>query len=160
MAKVASLFQVLALIALSLFSGALLFVAVVVIKIWQAEEPNTFLSWMSESFFRFPTIMVPLNLISLLMIIAALVTSWRSNPNNRLPLVLGLMSLLTCTITFPVYFASANAEFVTHAINLNDVAEKIKIWSNWHWFRTGLALLSICFISWALLNKSDEIAKT
>jgi hypothetical protein len=35
MAKISALFQVLALIALSLFSGALLFIAIAVVKFWQ-----------------------------------------------------------------------------------------------------------------------------
>ncbi|MGB8700802.1 MAG: hypothetical protein WCD18_15400 [Thermosynechococcaceae cyanobacterium] len=160
MAKISSLFQVLALIALSLFSGALLFIAIAIVKFWQAAEPDIFLSWMGENFFRFPTIMVPLNMVSLLLIIAALATSWRSNPTNRLPLGLGLISLFLCTITFPIYFAGANAEFVTHAVDLTDVAEKIEIWSNWHWFRTGLVMLAIGFVSWALLNQGNEVSKT
>lgn len=160
MAKISALFQVLALIALSLFSGALLFIAIAVVKFWQVVEPEIFLSWMNEHFFRFPTIMIPLNMVSLLMLIAALAISWKPQPRSRLPLSLGLIALFGCTITFPIYFAGANAEFLSHAIDLTAVAEKIGIWSNWHWFRTGLVILSIIFVSWALLNQGDEIAKT
>jgi hypothetical protein len=160
MAKISSLFQVLALISLSLFLGALLFIAIVIVKFWQAAEPNIFLLWMSENFFRFPMIMIPLNIVSLLMIITALATSWKSNPSNRLLLGLSLISLLVCTITFPIYFASANAEFVNHTITFTHVAEKIRIWSNWHWFRTGFVVISIIFVSSSLLNQDDKIAKS
>jgi hypothetical protein len=158
MRKISIAFQVLSLIALSLFSGALLFIAIAIVKFWQAVEPDIFLSWMSENFFRFPVIMIPLNVVSLLMMIAALTTSWKANPTSRLPLSLGLISLFACTITFPLYFAGANAEFVARNIDLTDVAKKIGIWSNWHWFRTGLAILSIVFVSRSLLSQNDEVA--
>jgi phosphoglycerol transferase MdoB-like AlkP superfamily enzyme len=103
--------------------------------------------------------MIPLNMVSLLMLIVALATAWKSSPSSRLPLSLGLISLFIATITFPIYFAGANAEFLSQTMDLGDISEKIEIWSNWHWFRTGLAILSIVFVSWALLNRGDEVAK-
>lgn len=157
MTKISTIFHVLTLIVLSLYSGALLFIAVAVVNFWQATEPSMFLSWMSENFYRFPTIMIPLNMAALLMLIAALATAWKSLPSSRLPLILGLFSLFICTITFPIYFAGANAEFLSQTIDLGAVSEKIAIWSNWHWFRTGLAILSIVFVSWALLNQGREL---
>lgn len=159
MTKISTIFQVLTLIVLSLYSGALLFIAVAVVNFWQAAEPSMFLSWMNENFFRFPTIMIPLNMVSLLMLIVALATAWKSSPSSRLPLILGLISLFICTITFPIYFAGANAEFLSQTMDLGDISAKIAIWSNWHWFRTGLAILSIVFVSWALLNQGNEVAK-
>lgn len=152
MAKIS---QNLALIALSAFSGTLLFIAIAVVKFWQAVEPSVFLDWMTDHFFRFPMIMVPLNLISLLLVITALSTSWKAYPNSRIFLSLGLLSLFLCTITFPIYFAGANAELIAHSVNIVEVADKVKIWSNWHWLRTGLALLSVAFVSWGMWN-SDK----
>ncbi|MGC1306992.1 MAG: anthrone oxygenase family protein [Phormidesmis sp.] len=144
------LFQLLAIVASSAFVGALLFVAFVVVKFWRAAKPSDFLQWMSEHFFRFPTIMVPLNVLSLLAIISALALSWQPSPASRLPLGLGLLFLLACSITFPIYFVKANEAFVTKAVELDDVSSKIAVWSNWHWFRTGLALISTIFVGWAL----------
>jgi hypothetical protein len=159
MTRISTVFQVLTLIALSLYSGALLFIAIAVVSFWQAAQPSMFLSWMSANFYRFPRIMIPLNMLSLLMLIVALTTAWNSSPSSRLPLSLGLISLFIATITFPIYFAGANAEFLSQTIDLGTISEKIGIWSNWHWFRTGLTILSIVFVSWALLNRGDEVAK-
>jgi hypothetical protein len=157
--RISTIFQMLTLIALSLYSGALLFIAIAVVSFWQAAQPVIFLSWMSENFYRFPRIMIPLNMLSLLMLIVALATAWNSSPSSRLPLSLGLISLFIATITFPIYFAGANAEFLSQTMDLGTISGKIGIWSNWHWFRTGLTILSIVFVSWALLNRGDEVAK-
>ena len=55
--------ELLATIALSLFVGALIFIAFVMVKFWRSTEPENFFTWMSLHFFRFPKIMVPLNLL-------------------------------------------------------------------------------------------------
>ena len=124
--------QILALSALSAFSGALLFIALVVVEFWQSLEPQAYLTWMSDQFFRFPALMVPLNMLSLLLLLASLALSWSSYPSRRLPLGLGLFLLLACTLTFPFYFASANATFVNQTIDLTEVSEQLAIWSNWN----------------------------
>jgi hypothetical protein len=136
------LFQLIAFGALSVFAGALLFIAFVLVKFWQAAEPSVFLNWMSEHFFRLPTIMVPLNVIALIATLAALVASWKSGFYGRLFWGLGFIFLFACTITFPIYFAGANLEFTEQTIPLTAVAGKINTWSQWHWFRTSLVMIA------------------
>jgi hypothetical protein len=46
----ARIINLLAVISLSLFSGAFIFIALVVVKFWQAVEPEVFLGWMSDHF--------------------------------------------------------------------------------------------------------------
>jgi hypothetical protein len=150
MQKLTTPIQILALISLSAFSGALLFIALVVVRFWLSAEPEVFLVWMAEHFFRFPQLMVPLNLIALLTTVAALATVWNVLPAHRLPWGLGLLCLIVCTITFPIYFASANTEFVAGSIELSEVAPHLKAWASWNWTRTALALLAVGFASWGL----------
>lgn len=153
MQKTATIVQILALIALSAFSGALLFVALVMVRFWQAAEPSIFLSWMAQHFVRFPMLMIPLNVIALLMTIAALAASWKSSPDNRLPWGLGLLCLIICTVTFPIYFAGANAEFVTGSVDLTDVPSRLNAWSIWNWARTSLAILAVICAAWGLYQQ-------
>lgn len=153
MQKLALSLQIAALIALSAFVGAFLFIALVMVKFWQSLEPQSFLDWMTQDLFFLPRLMVPLNLVSLLLTIVALAVSWKVFPDRRLALSLGGGAIVLCTITFPIYFAGANAEFVTQSINLSDVASKLTIWSNWHWLRTGLAMLAALSIGSSLLNQ-------
>jgi Domain of unknown function (DUF1772) len=138
-------------IALSLFSGAFLFIAFVVVRFWQAVEPDTFLNWMSDHFFRFSALMVPFNMVALLLTIAAFSTAWKSRPESRIPLGLSLISIFACTITYPIYFAGANAEFLNRAIALPLIDDAIHTWATWHWGRTGLAIAALTCSSWGLL---------
>ncbi|WP_404785517.1 hypothetical protein [Altericista sp. CCNU0014] len=70
MFNLARILNLLSVSALSLFSGAFIFIALFVVKFWQSAAPEVFLDWMSNNFFRFPTLMVPLNMIALILTIA------------------------------------------------------------------------------------------
>jgi hypothetical protein len=144
-------FNLLSVIALSLFSGAFLFIAFVVVKFWQSIAPAVFLDWMNDNFFRFPMLMIPLNMIALLLTIVALGTAWKSYPTSRLSLGLAVVCIFACTMTYPIYFAGANAEFLGRTIELPKIGDAIQTWATWHWLRTGLAIAAASFASWGLL---------
>jgi hypothetical protein len=152
MSTLARTFNLLSVIALSLFSGAFLFIAFVVVKFWQSIAPVVFLDWMNDNFFRFPMLMIPLNMIALLLTIVALGTAWKSYPSRRLPLGLAVVCIFACTVTYPIYFAGANAEFLGRTIDLPQIADAIQTWATWHWLRTGLAIAAASFASWGLLT--------
>jgi hypothetical protein len=156
MNNLARILNLLSVVSLSLFSGAFLFIAFVIVRFWKAVEPDIFLSWMSDHFFRFPALMVPLNMVSLLLTIAAFGTAWTSRPANRIPLGLSLISIFACTITYPIYFAEANAEFLNRAIALPLIGDAIHTWATWHWARTGLAIAALTFGSWGLWVSSGN----
>jgi hypothetical protein len=151
MINLSRILNLLSVIALSLFSGAFLFIAFVVVRFWQAVEPDIFLNWMSDHFFRFPALMVPLNMVALLLTIATFGTAWKSQPASRIPLGLSVICIFACTITYPIYFAGANAEFLNRAIALPQIGTAINTWATWHWVRTGLAIAALTFASWGLL---------
>jgi hypothetical protein len=161
MINLSRILNLLSVIALSLFSGAFLFIAFVVVRFWQAVEPDTFLNWMSDHFFRFPALMVPLNMVALLLTIAAFSTAWKSRPASRIPLGLSVVCIFVCTLTYSIYFAGANAEFLNRAIALPQIGTAINTWAAWHWARTGLAIAALTFASWGLLaslkNQEDRI---
>jgi hypothetical protein len=154
MRNLASILNLLSVVVLGLFSGAFLFIALVVVKFWQAVEPEVFLVWMNDHFFRFPMLMVPLNMVSLLLAITAFGTAWKIRPNSRLALGLSLICIFACTITFPIYFAGANAAFLSRTIAIPDIFTAIQTWANWHWMRTTFAFMALAFASWGLLQQS------
>jgi hypothetical protein len=156
MSSFSRIFNLLSVISLSLFSGAFLFIALVVVKFWQAVAPDVFLSWMSDHFFRFPLLMVPLNMVALLLTIASFGTGWKSRPSSRIPLGLSVICIFACTLTYPIYFAGANAEFLNRSIELSQVSSALNTWSNWHWLRTILAIAALGFASWGLLQGSSN----
>jgi hypothetical protein len=64
-------------------------------------------------------------MVSLLLAIAAFGTAWKSQPTSRIPLGLCSICIFANTITFPIYFAGANAEFLTRAIALPQIGDAI-----------------------------------
>lgn len=161
MNNTAQILNLLAVVSLSLFSGAFLFIAVVVIGFWQAVAPEVFLNWMSDNFYRFPTLMVPLNMVALLLTIAAFGTAWKSRPSSRIPLGISVFCIFACTLTYQIYFAGANAKFLNRSIDLPQIGDAIHTWATWHWVRTGLAISALICASWGLLlpqDRGDSIA--
>ncbi len=168
MNNLARILNLLSVVSLSFFSGAFLFIAFVIVGFWQSVAPDVFLNWMSDHFYRFPTLMVPLNIVALLLTIlvprrsanAAFGTAWKSRPNSRIPLGISVVCIFACTLTYQIYFAGANAEFLNRSINLPQIGNAIQTWATWHWLRTGLTIGSLVFASWGLLlpqEWDDEI---
>jgi Domain of unknown function (DUF1772) len=159
MNNLAQILNLLSVISLSLFSGAFLFIALVVVGFWQAVAPEVFLNWMSDNFYRFPVLMVPLNMVALLLTIAAFGTAWKSQPDRRIPLGLSVVCIFACTLTYQIYFAGANAEFLNRSIDLAQIGDtfaerlgtRIDTWATWHWLRTALSIAALTFASWGLL---------
>jgi Domain of unknown function (DUF1772) len=160
MNNLARILNLLSVISLSLFSGAFLFIAVVIVGFWRSVAPDVFLNWMSDHFYRFSALMVPLNMIALLLTIAAFGTAWKSRPSSRIPLGLSVVCIFACTLTYQIYFAGANAEFLNRSIDLSQIENAIHTWATWHWLRTGLTIGALVFASWGLLlpkDRDDEI---
>lgn len=156
MNNLARILNLLSVISLSLFSGAFLFIAVVVVGFWRSVAQDVFLNWMSDHFYRFPTLMVPLNMIALLLTIAAFGTAWKSRPSSRIPLGLSVVCIFACTLTYQIYFAGANAEFLNRSIEVSQIENAIDTWATWHWLRTGLSIGALVFASWGLLLSKER----
>jgi Domain of unknown function (DUF1772) len=148
--------NLLSIVSLSLFSGAFLFIAFVIVGFWQSLAPEVFLNWMNNNFYRFPALMVPLNMVALLLTIATFVTAWRSRPNSRVPLGLSVVCIFACTVTYPIYFAGANAEFLNRSIELQQISKAIDTWATWHWVRTSLTIGALIYASWGLLLPKEQ----
>jgi hypothetical protein len=74
--------------------------------------------------------------------------------SSRIPLGLSVICIFACTLTYPIYFAGANAEFLNRSIEFSQVSSALNTWSNWHWLRTILAIAALGFASWGLLQES------
>jgi hypothetical protein len=156
MFSLARILNLLSVISLSLFSGAFIFIALVVVKFWQSVEPEVFLSWMSDHVFRFPILMVPLNMISLVLTTAAFGSAWKSQPSSRLALGLSSICIFACTLTFAIYFAGANEAFLSRTISLPKISTALNTWATWHWLRTGLSVSALIFAGFGLLQHSSN----
>lgn len=154
--KTLKILQVLSLISLAIFTGAFLFVAIVIIPFWLSSEPNYFLEWFEANFLRFPTLMIPLNLIAFLTTLVTLIASWKSKANTKIIWTIATIAIFLASITYPIYFASANAVLLDKAIELSLVVPKVITWSNWNWLRTALTFVALILAAISVYQLEEE----
>jgi hypothetical protein len=154
--KALKFLQVLSLISLAIFTGAFLFIAIVIIPFWLSSEPNYFLEWFEVNFLRFPTLMIPLNLIAFLTTLITLIVSWTSKANTKLIWTIATIAIFLASITYPIYFASANALFLDKTIELSLVTPELISWSNWNWLRTALTFIALILAAISVYQLKEE----
>jgi hypothetical protein len=154
--KTLKILQVLSLISLAIFTGAFLFVAIVIVPFWLSSEPNYFLEWFEVNFLRFPTLMIPLNLIAFLTTLITLVVAWKSKANTKISWTIATIAIFLASITYPIYFASANALLFDKTIELSLVMPELIKWSNWNWFRTALTFIALILAAISIYQLKEE----
>jgi hypothetical protein len=154
--KALKLFQVLSLVSLAAFTGAFLFIAMVMVPFWLSSQPDYFLEWFKLNFFRFPSLMVPLNLIALLTTLITLAVSWKSAANTKFNWIIVAIAVFLASITYPIYFASANASFLAKTMELQIVLPTIVTWSRWNWLRLGLTIIALVLATISVYQFKEE----
>jgi hypothetical protein len=107
----ASTLLVLSVLSFGLLTGAMLLIGISMVGFWKSLTPSEFVSWFAANSSRLGTVMIPLGAITLLLSLGAVDVSWRSQ-SKRWPLIAALCALCVM-ITYPVFFAGANATFIT-----------------------------------------------
>lgn len=64
--------------------------------------------------------------------------------------------IFLASITYPIYFASANALFLNKTIELSLVMPEIITWSNWNWLRTALTFIALIFAVIGVYQLKEE----
>lgn len=139
------IWQVISLVGLAIFTGAFLFIAIVIVPFWLSSEPNYFLEWFEKNFLRFPTLMIPLNLIAFMATFITLIISFKSQANTKIIWSMATMMIFLASMTYPIYFASVNALFLTKTLESSLVISELITWSNWNWLRTALTFIALVF---------------
>jgi hypothetical protein len=154
--KALKITQVLSLVSLAMFTGAFLFIAIVIVPFWLSSEPDYFLEWFEQNFFRFPSLMIPLNLIAFLTTLITLAVSWTSKANTKFIWIVVAIAVFLASITYPMYFASANALFLAQTIELPLVMPTLVTWSNWNWFRLGFTVIALVLAAISVYQFKEE----
>jgi hypothetical protein len=140
----------------AIFTGAFLFIAIVIVPFWLSSEPNYFLKWFEVNFIRFPTLMIPLNLIAFVTTFITLIISWKSKANTKIIWSMATIVIFLASITYPIYFASANALFLNKTIESSLVISELIAWSNWHWLRTALTFIALILAAITVYQLEEE----
>lgn len=133
---------ILAAVSLGLSAGALLAEACILVPMWRAQEPESFLAWYREHAGLLLKFFGPLEVVSSVLVAAATGFAWLDILPG-FPLFLASTGLtLAVLASFPLYFKNANASFAAHSIDASEVGAELARWARWHWARTGLAILA------------------
>jgi Domain of unknown function (DUF1772) len=147
---------VLSVLSFGLFTGAMLLIGFSIVGFWRSLTPPDFVSWFAAHSSRLGIIMIPLGAITLLVSLTALAVSWRSRA-KRWALTAALCALCIM-VTYPIFFAGANASFLGGAPSDSAVRALLDKWALWHWGRTVFGLAGFLATTLALHSRATEHA--
>ena len=146
---------VFSVLTFGLLTGAMLLIGVSIVGFWKSLTPSDFVSWFASHSSRLGVIMVPLGTITLLLSLAAVVVSWRSRLKQRQWAMIAALCAVCVMVSYPVFFAEANATFVAGGLSDSDVRALLDKWAVWHWGRTLLGLVGFAAATLALQSSRD-----
>jgi NADH:ubiquinone oxidoreductase subunit H len=131
---------VLCVLSFGLLTGGMLLIGISIVGFWKSLTPSDFVSWFAAHSSRLGTIMIPLGAITVLVSLAAAVVAWRSHAKQRRWAVIAALCALCVMVSYPIFFAGANASFMAGGLSDSAVRALLDKWAIWHWARTFLGL--------------------
>jgi hypothetical protein len=149
-----SVILVLSVLSFGLLSGAMLLIGISIVGFWKSLTPSDFISWFASHSSRLGIIMIPLGTITLLLSLAAVAVSWRSRSKQRQWAMIAALCALCVMLSYPVFFAGANASFIAGGLSDLAVRALLDQWALWHWGRALLGLAGFLAAALALQSSS------
>jgi MFS family permease len=138
---VAAALIILACLVLGLLAGGMLVIGVALVSFWKSLSPAEFQAWFAAYAHLIGRLMIPLGSASVAVTLAALVAA-RSRPvTRRRWLLIATLSAIGVMVTYPIFFATANALFERGGLSDPDVRSLLDRWATWHWVRTVLGIV-------------------
>jgi hypothetical protein len=147
---------VLSVLSFGLLTGAMLLIGISIVGFWKSLPPSEFISWFASHSSRLGVIMIPLGSITVLVSLAALVVSWRLRSKQRQWSMIAALCALLVMVSYPVFFAGANASFIAGGLSDSTVRALLDKWAVWHWGRTLLGLIGFVAAILALQSSATE----
>jgi hypothetical protein len=138
---VASTLTMLTCLVLGLLVGGMLVIGVALVSFWKSLPPNDFQAWFAAHSHLIGRLMIPLGAGGVAVTVAAVVACWRGPAACRRWLLMAAFSVVGVMVTYPIFFAAANATFERGGLSDSAVRDLLDRWAAWHWFRTGLGTL-------------------
>lgn len=131
--------MVLTCFILGLLVGGMLVIGASLISFWKGLSPGGFQGWFASHSHLIGRVMIPLGIGSVAAAVAAVVACWRG-PARRW-LLIAALSAMGVMVTYPLFFAGANAAFMRGGLSDEEIRSLLARWETWHWVRTGLGVL-------------------
>lgn len=137
-------FVIVAMMTLSIMTGALLAEGAILVPFWRRSTSDAFLTWYQKYAALLQNFFAPLEIAATGATLLAAAVAWMNQDPARWPLSLAALLSLAVLAVFPLYFQRANASFKNATIAVERVPHELRIWSQWHWFRTVLSFAACC----------------
>jgi hypothetical protein len=147
---------VLSVLSFGLLTGAMLLIGISIVGFWKSLTPSDFVSWFASHSSRLGVIMVPLGTITLLLSLVAVAISWRLRSKQRQWTMIAALCALCVMVSYPVFFAGANASFIAGDLSDSAIRALLDKWAVWHWGRTFLGLVGFVAEILALQSSATE----
>src|SRR5262245_63857026 len=128
----------LACLVLGLLAGGMLVIGVALVSFWKSLSPGEFQAWFSAYAHLIGRLMIPLGSASVAVTLAALVAVRAGPVTRRRALLIAALASIGVMVTYPIFFAGANASFERGGLSDSAVRSLLDGWATWHWIRTGL----------------------
>jgi hypothetical protein len=128
-------------LVLGLLAGGMLVIGVSFVSFWMSLSPGDFQAWFALHSHLIGRLMIPLGAGGVVVAVAAVLACWRDPVTRRRWLLITAVSVVGVMLTYPIFFASANAAFERGGLSDSAVRALLARWATWHWFRTALGTL-------------------
>jgi hypothetical protein len=138
---VASILTIATCLVLGMLAGGMLVIGVSFVGFWRSLSPGDFQAWFASHSHLIGRLMIPLGVGGVAVAVAAVTACWRGPATHRRWLIVAAVSVVSVMVTYPVFFARANAAFEHGGLSDSAVRALLDRWVAWHWVRTALGTL-------------------
>jgi hypothetical protein len=132
---------IVACLLLGLLAGGMLVIGVAFVSFWKSLSPGDFQAWFAAHSHLIGRLMIPLGAGSVAVTAATLVVCWSGPATRRRWLLIAGLSAVGVMVTYPIFFAEANASFERAGLSDSAARSLLDRWAAWHWVRTTLGIL-------------------
>lgn len=144
-------FQILGLISVASFAGAMLMLYTALVPFWKQVPPAEFIEWFSNFSSGIQLTTGLLGFASIIFPIASVFLVWKVHKSRLYWILSSVLVIGIMIITF-AFFLDANSSFANKTIELNEVANTLNTWGNLHFIRIILGFGSALFAAFGFTN--------
>jgi hypothetical protein len=135
--------RLLSLVTLCLATGAMAFIAVVLVPMWRAMEPSAFLSAYMAFAPRTRPFLIPLGALTLVAaLLAAALALWRGDASAGWTIAAAVL-VAAWAAAYPLYFTGADALFTAAGTEATVATAELVRFQAWQWLRVALLAAAI-----------------
>ena len=135
--------RLLSLVTLCLATGAMAFIAVVLVPAWRAMEPSAFLSAYVVFTPRARPFLIPLGALTLAAtLVAAIVAVWRGDAGASWTIAATVL-VAAWVAAYPLYFTGADALFTAAGAEATAATAELARFQAWQWIRVALLTAAV-----------------